>query len=86
MEDSLANLWELVSAIHDSGWHEDDLPRAVLRLWKKPMVEEKLANVSSLSLPDIVVAADTIPTGLTSKGPCEFAAYSGVDVGNGTTR
>lgn len=86
MEDSLASLWDVVSAIHDNGWQEDDLPRAILRLWKKPIVEERLANVSSLSLPDVVVAADTISTELTTKGPYEFIACCGVNLGDGIVK
>lgn len=29
VEDSLAILWDVVSALHDGGWHEDDLPKAI---------------------------------------------------------
>lgn len=84
VEDSLAILWDVVSALHDSGWHEDDLPHAILRLWKVSTIEPRLSNLSSLSLPEDFVAADTIPVELTSLGPCEFATSPGVDVG--TTR
>lgn len=84
VEDSLAILWDVVSALHDSGWHEDDLPRAILRLWKVSTIEPRLSNLSSLSLPEDFVAADTIPVELTSLGPCEVATTPGVDVG--TTR
>lgn len=84
VEDSLAILWDVVSALHDSGWHEDDLPQAILRLWKVSTIEPRLSNLSSLSLPEDFVAADTIPVELTSLGPCEIATSPGVDVG--TTR
>lgn len=84
VEDSLALLWDVVSALHDSGWHEDDLPRAILRLWKVSTIEPRLSNLSSLSLPEDFVAADTIPVELTSLGPCEVATRPGADVG--TTR
>lgn len=85
MEDSLAILWDVVSALHDSGWHEEDLPQSIPRLWKKPVVEEKLVNLSSLSLPEEVVAADTIPMELTRMGACELAACSGM-TDDGTAR
>lgn len=78
MEDSLAILWDVVGALHDGGWQEDDLPQSIPRLWKKPVVEEKLVNLSSLSLPEEVVAADTIPVELTRMGACELAACSGI--------
>lgn len=78
MEDSLAVLWDVVGALHDGGWQEDDLPQSIPRLWKKPVVEEKLVNLSSLSLPEEVVAADTIPVELARMGACELAACSGV--------
>ena len=81
MEDSLAILWDVVSALHDSGWHEDDLPKAIPRLWKASIVEPRLSNLSSLSLPEDFVAADTIPIELSSLGPCEIAAFSGADGG-----
>lgn len=84
VEDSLVILWDVVSTLHDGGWHEDDLPRAVPRLWKKSIVEPRLSNLSSLSLPEDFVAADTIPVELTSMGPCEVATSPGMDVG--TTR
>lgn len=84
VEDSLSILWDVVSALHDSGWHEDDLPRAILRLWKASTIEPRLSNLSSLSLPEDFVAADTIPVELSSMGACEIAASPGVDVG--TTR
>lgn len=84
VEDSLVILWEVVSTLHDSGWHEGDLPRAIPRLWKKSIVEPRLSNLSSLSLPEDFVTADTIPVELTSKGPCEIATSPGMDVG--TTR
>ncbi|CBN78893.1 conserved unknown protein [Ectocarpus siliculosus] len=81
MEDSLSILWEVVSALHDSGWNEDDLPRATPRVWKTPTAEPRLSNLSSLSLPDDFVTSDTIPAELTGMGPCEMAACAGVDVG-----
>lgn len=81
VEDTLAILWDVVSALHDSGWHEDDLPRAVLRLWKTSTIEPRLSNLSSLSLPEDFVTADTIPVELTRMGPCEIASSPGVDVG-----
>lgn len=84
IEDSLSILWDVVSALHDSGWHEDDLPRAILRLWKASTIEPRLSNLSSLSLPEDFVATDTIPVELTSMGPCEVASCPGVNVG--TTR
>ncbi len=84
VEDSLSILWDVVSALHDSGWHEDDLPRTILRLWKASTIEPRLSNLSSLSLPEDFVATDTIPVELTSMGPCEVASCPGVDVG--TTR
>lgn len=84
VEDSLAILWDVVSALHDKGWHEDDMPRAILRLWKTSTIEPRLSNLSSLSLPEDFVTADTIPVELTAMGPCEIASTSGVDVG--TTR
>lgn len=82
MEDSLAILWDVVSALHDNGWQEDDLPKAIPRLWKASMVETKLSNLSSLSLPEDFIAADTIPIQLTCMGPCEVAACSGTDGGS----
>lgn len=85
MEDSLSILWDVVSALHDSGWPEEDLPHSIPRLWKKPVVEEKLLNLSSLSLPEEVVAADTIPVELTRMGACELAACSGM-TDDGTAR
>lgn len=84
VEDSLAILWDVVSALHDSGWHEDDMPRAILRLWKSSTIEPRLSNLSSLSLPEDFVTADTIPVELTSMGPCEISSSPGMDVG--TTR
>lgn len=84
VEDSLTILWDVVSTLHDSGWQEDGLPKAVPRLWKASAVESKLSNLSSLSLPEDFVAADTIPTELTRMGPCEVAASSGME--GGTTR
>lgn len=84
VEDSLTILWDVVSALHDGGWHEDDMPRAILRLWKTSTIEPRLSNLSSLSLPEDFVTADTIPVELTSMGPCEIASSPGVDVG--TTR
>lgn len=84
VQDSLAILWDVVSALHDSGWHEDDLPRAILRLWKVATIEPRLSNLSSLSLPEDFFAADTIPVELTSLGPCEVVTSPGLDVG--TTR
>lgn len=77
-------LWDVVSGLHDNGWQEDDLPRAIPRLWKNSMVEAQLANLSSLSLPEDFVAADTIPTELTRIGACQLLALSGVD--GGTSR
>lgn len=84
VEDSLAILWDVVSALHDSGWHEDDMPRAILRLWKTSTIEPRLSNLSSLSLPEDFVTGDTIPVELTNMGPCEIASSPGLDVG--TTR
>ena len=84
VEDSLTILWDVVSTMHDSGWHEDDMPRAILRLWKTSTIKPRLSNLSSLSLPEDFVTADTIPVELTSMGPCEIASSPGVDVG--TTR
>lgn len=84
VEDSLTILWDVVSALHDSGWHEDNMPRAILRLWKTSTIEPRLSNLSSLSLPEDFVSGDTIPVELTSMGPCEIASSPGVDVG--TTR
>lgn len=84
VEDSLAILWDVVSTLHDSGWHEDDIPRAIPRLWKKSIVEPRLSNMSSLSLPEDFVTADTIPIEITKKGPCEVVTSPGMDVG--TTR
>lgn len=84
MEDSLSILWEVVSALHDGGWNEDDLPRATPRVWKTPTAEPRLSNLSSLSLPEDFVTAETIPAELAGMGPCEIAACAGVDVG--TTR
>eukprot|EP00752_Nemacystus_decipiens_P006113 g5514.t1 len=81
VEDSLTLLWDVVSALHDSGWHEDDMPRAILRLWKTSTIEPRLSNLSSLSLPEDFVTADTIPVELTSMGPCEIASSPGVHVG-----
>ncbi|CAM9489980.1 unnamed protein product [Scytosiphon promiscuus] len=81
VEDSLTVLWDVVSTLHDSGWHEDDSPRAIPRLWKKAIVEPRLSNLSSLSLPEDFVTADTIPVELTSKVPCEMATSPGMDVG-----
>lgn len=77
----MAILWDVVSALHDSGWHEDDLPKAIPRLWKASIVEPRLSNLSSLSLPEDFVAADTIPVELSSLGPCEIAAFSSADAG-----
>lgn len=77
-------LWDVVSGLHDNGWLEDDLPRAIPRLWKNSMVETKLANLSSLSLPEDFMGADTIPTELTRMGACQLLAFSGVD--GGTSR
>lgn len=77
MEDSLIMLWDVVSTLHDSGWHEDELPRAVPRLWKASTVESKLSNLSSLSLLEDFVAADTIPVYFTRMGPCEMIATAG---------
>lgn len=82
VEDSLAILWDVVSALHDSGWQEDDLPKAIPRLWKSSLVEQELSNLSSLSLPEDLVGSDTIPKALTRMGPCEAAACSGMDVGS----
>lgn len=84
VEDSLTILWDVVSALHDGGWHEDDMPRAILRLWKTSTIEPRLSNLSSLSLPEDFVTADTIPVELASMGPCEIASSPGVNVG--TTR
>ncbi|CAM9745877.1 unnamed protein product, partial [Ectocarpus sp. 13 AM-2016] len=81
MEDSLSILWEVVSALHDSGWNEDDLPWATPRVWKTPTAEPRLSNLSSLSLPDDFVTSDTIPAELAGMGPCEMAACAGVGVG-----
>ncbi|CAM9524584.1 unnamed protein product, partial [Laminaria digitata] len=81
VEDSVAILWDVVSALHDGGWNEDDLPKAIPRLWKASIVEPRLSNLSSLSLPEDFVAADTIPVELSSLGPCEIAAFSGSDGG-----
>lgn len=81
VEDSLASLWDVVSALHDSGWQEDDLPKAIPRLWKASIVEPRLSNLSSLSLPEDFVTADTIPVELASLGPCEIAAFSSADAG-----
>ncbi|CAM9491150.1 unnamed protein product, partial [Hapterophycus canaliculatus] len=81
IEDSLLILWDVVSALHDSGWHDDDLPRAIPRLWKKSIVDPRLSNLSSLSLPEDFITPDTIPVELTSKGPCEIATSQGMDIG-----
>lgn len=85
MEDSLTILWDVVSALHDSGWAEDGLPQSIVRLWKIPIIEEKLTNLSSLSLPEEVVASDTIPVELTNMGACELISCSGM-TDDGTTR
>ena len=84
VEDSLVVLWDVVSALHDSGWQEDDLPKAIPRLWKSPTIEPKLSTLSSLSLPEDFVTSDTIPQDLTRMNACEVLSHSGM--GGGTTR
>lgn len=84
MEDSLSILWDVVSTLHDNGWQEDDLPKAIPRLSRKPTLELKLSSLSSLSLPEDFVTADTIPSNLTRMSAYEIASHPGVE--GGTTR
>lgn len=84
MEDSLSVLWDVVSTLHDNGWQEDDLPKAIPHLWKKPTFELKLSSLSSLSLPEDFVTADTIPPSLTRMSAYEITSHPGVK--GGTTR
>ncbi|CAM9566946.1 unnamed protein product [Discosporangium mesarthrocarpum] len=74
--DSLALLWDVISSLHDNNWLDDEHPEAITKLWKTSLIQEKLVNIHSVSLPEDAVTAETIPVELKRMGPFEMASGS----------